>query len=234
MADALGIGPDMRLLDVGCGSGEFGRLAADRGATAAGVDAAAEMIELARGLLPAADLRVGTLERLPWADARFDVVTGFNAFQFAPALSAALAEARRVCRPGGRVVICNWGPIDDCDLVTVVRAVEHLQPGPPLVPRRPMGEPGVLEELAAAAGLAPRQAALVDVPYAPPDRDTMARGLLSAGNVAPAVEHSGVGEVRAAVLSAAAPFRRPDGSYLFRNTFRYLVSTNEPRGDVAS
>jgi ubiquinone/menaquinone biosynthesis C-methylase UbiE len=221
---ALEIGAGTRLLDVGCGSGEFCALAAERGAATAGIDAAPGMIELARGRLPAADLRIGTLERLPWPAAGFDVVTGFNAFQFAPDLVAALAEAGRVTRPGGHVVVCNWGPVPQCELVGVLRRIEHLRPEPPLVPRRPIGEPGELEELARAAGLRPDSATLVEVSYAAPDRATMLRGLLAAGNVAPAVAHSGAAAVRAALTAAAAPFRRPDGSYLFRNTFRCVIS----------
>jgi SAM-dependent methyltransferase len=229
VADATGIGPGTRVLDVACGSGEFALLAADRGAPVCGIDAATGMIDLARRLVPAADLRVGTLEELPWDDARFDVVTGFNAFQFAADMVGALAEAGRVTRPGGRVVICNWGPVGDCDLIPVVHSLADLQPGPPLVARRPIGDAGVLEELAASAGLVPQLGGLVDVPYAPPDRTTLMRGLLSAGNVLPAVEHSGEERVRSAIDEAAAPFRAADGSYLFRNTYRYLVTTPAPQ-----
>ena len=223
VATAADIGPGTRVLDVGCGSGEFARLAVDRGATVAGIDAAAQMIELARGLVREADLRIGSLERLPWADDTFDVVTGFNAFQFAPDLTAALAEAARVCRPAGRVAVCNWGPVVDCDLITLVRALDHLQPGPTLVPRRPLGEPGVLEELVCAAGLRPGHGALVSVPYQAPDPATLTRDVLSAGNTRPAVEHSGREVVGRMLLHAAAPFRRSDGSYLLSNTFRYLI-----------
>ena len=153
VADATGLRRGDRVLDVACGSGEFLAVAAERGATPAGIDAATGMIELARRAVPAADLRVGTLEDLPWADAAMDVVTGFNAFQFAPDIGAALGEARRVTRTGGQVVVCNWGPVPDCDLIAVVHALADLQPGPPLVARRPIGEPGVVEEMLAAAGL---------------------------------------------------------------------------------
>jgi SAM-dependent methyltransferase len=233
VAVAAGVGPGVRLLDVACGSGEFGRLTADRGAVVAGIDAATGMIELAGRLTPDADLRVGTLEALPWPDGAFDVVTGFNAYQFAPDLPAALAEAARVIRPGGRLAVCHWGPVDECELIAVGRGLEHLQPGPPLVPRRALGDPGVLEELVRAAGLRAGRGALVEVPYRAPDAATLVRDLLSAGNTLPAVEHSGRDAVRAALVRAATPFRRRDGSYLLRNTFRYVVGT-KPAGAAAS
>lgn len=84
VADATDIGSGTRLLDVACGSGEFAQRASERGAQVYGIDAAEAMIAVAATLAPGADLRVGTLESLPWPDAAFDVVTGFNAFQFAP------------------------------------------------------------------------------------------------------------------------------------------------------
>jgi ubiquinone/menaquinone biosynthesis C-methylase UbiE len=102
VALAAGIEAAVSLLDVG-GSGEFCELAAGRGARLSGSDAAAGLIEFARHRLPEADLRVGAIEDLPWPDTSFDVVTGINAFQFAPDFVAALAEARRVTRSGGRV-----------------------------------------------------------------------------------------------------------------------------------
>src|SRR5215218_10358959 len=68
VADATGIGAGTAVLDVGCGSGEFCRLAAARGAKVSGIDAAEGMIEIARRLVPGADLRVGAAERLPWGE----------------------------------------------------------------------------------------------------------------------------------------------------------------------
>jgi len=45
------------------------------------------------------------METLPWPDDAFDVVTGFNSFFFSADLVGALAEARRVARPGGEVAM---------------------------------------------------------------------------------------------------------------------------------
>src|SRR5919197_2566139 len=62
------IRPGTRVLDVGCGPGLFLRLAADRGATVTGIDAAPQSIELARERLPQADLTVGDMDPLPYPD----------------------------------------------------------------------------------------------------------------------------------------------------------------------
>jgi SAM-dependent methyltransferase len=120
LAEAAGIGPGTRVLDIGCGSGELCALAAERGAEVAGIDAAEGMIEIARRRVPGADLRVGPMEQLPWHDDTFDVATAVNALQFAADYVDALAEAARVVRPGGAVAICNWGPLEHRDLFAVM------------------------------------------------------------------------------------------------------------------
>jgi SAM-dependent methyltransferase len=213
------------VLDVGCGSGEFCRLAVARGASASGVDAAPGMIEVARRSAQNVDFRVGAMEQLPWEDGRFDVVTGFNAFQFAADFVGALVEARRVVRASGRVAICNWGRPDDNRLFDVMRPLRELlpRPDPRAVDLPPVGEPGVLEALAREAGLEPVCAGEVDVPFEAADDELLLRGLTSAGTAVAALEHVGEDVVRSALLAAAVSFRRPDGSYRFENRFRYVV-----------
>ena len=84
-------------------------------------------------------------------------------------------------------------------------------------------ESGALEELARAAGLDPVQEGKVDVPFEAPDQETLERALLAPGAAVPAIEHSGEQAVREAIREAAAPFRRPDGSYRFGNRFSYVM-----------
>jgi SAM-dependent methyltransferase len=198
IADAAAIGPRTRMLDVGCGTGELCALALDRGATVAGLDADAAMVELARGRAPAADLRVGRLETLPWEDDAFDVVTGVNAFQFADDVVAALEEASRVTRPGGVVAICNWSGRREVFDVT--------GPSAP----NPLREPGGIEDVARRAWLQPLDAREVDVPFVVPDAETLVRAFAA--------------DDREISPAAAARYRRPDGSYRFENTFRYVLA----------
>jgi SAM-dependent methyltransferase len=227
VADATGIGPGTRVLDIGCGSGEFCRLAAERGARASGIDAAEGMVEVARRLAPECDLRVGPMESLPWEDESFDVVTAFNALKFAADTGLAAAEARRVARAGGLVAVCVWGPREQNDLMRLTEALRGLQPPPPAgaTPAPPgLGEPGALEELLRGAGLEPHSAAWVDIPFEASDRETLERAMMTPGGVLAIIESAGEAAVRAAIARAAAPFRRPDGSYRFENRFRYAVA----------
>ena len=228
VAAATEIGAGTRVLDVGCGSGEFCRLAADRGATVSGIDAAEGMIEIARRRTPDADLRVGGMELLPWDDDSFDVTTGFNSFQFAADVVAALVDAKRVTRPGGCVAICHWGRPEDNELFAVIGAVRELQPPPPPGSPPPgpptLGEPGALEEVAERAGLRPLRSEEIDLLFEAPDRQKLERAMLAPGAILPAIEYSGEERVRAAVTEAAAPFRQADGSYRFANRFRFLIA----------
>ena len=228
VARAAGVGTGTSVLDVACGSGEFCSLAGRLGARVSGIDAAAGLIAFARRRALGADLRVGPMEQLPWPAATFDTVTGFNAFQFAADYLAALAEARRVTKPGGRVVICNWGRVEDRDVQEMFETLRQASPGrPPGMPPYdppPIGEPGVLEELAEQAGLRPESAGQVEVPYHFADRATLERALLAftpAYSIAPMDAEQAV---RAAVDGPAERFRRTDGSYRFDNLFRYLIA----------
>lgn len=226
VAERLGLGDGSEVLDVGCGSGAFLRLAADRGATVTGLDASEALVEIARARVPGADIRVGDLEALPFDANVFDVATGFNSFQFATDMTTALREAARVVRHGGRVVVQVWGRAGRCDLTALLAVVGPLLPSPP--PSGPGGralcEPGVLEELAMAAGLTPVETGDIVFDFVYPDDETMLATQLSAGLVALAARIAGEETVRTAIASALARFRTADGSYRLTNEWHYLIA----------
>src|SRR4051812_42830626 len=73
--DRLGVGRGTRLLDVACGSGFAAGEASRRGASVAGLDASAALIEIASARTPTGDFRVGDMFALPFEDGSFDAVT---------------------------------------------------------------------------------------------------------------------------------------------------------------
>src|ERR1700694_3999951 len=101
--DKTNVGRGTRLLDIGCGTGMAAQLAAKLGAHVSGMDASEAELVIARERVPNGDFRCGEMEELPYADASFDVVTGFHALQFADDPLHALRQARRVVKPGGYV-----------------------------------------------------------------------------------------------------------------------------------
>ncbi len=78
MHHRLAVSDGDRLIDVACGAGLAIELASALGATCAGIDASPRLIAIARDRSPQADVRVGDMHAMPWADASFDVATSFR------------------------------------------------------------------------------------------------------------------------------------------------------------
>jgi SAM-dependent methyltransferase len=96
-----------RILDAGCGSGPLFAALRDRGAVVTGFDKSARMVELARRRLgDNADLQVAELgSPLPFDDDTFDDVTASLVLHYLQDWGPALAELRRVLKPGGRLIV---------------------------------------------------------------------------------------------------------------------------------
>jgi SAM-dependent methyltransferase len=216
VADATGVGPGSRVLDVGCGSGELLASLAQLGAAPAGIDPAPGMVELARARVPEADVRLGSFEHLPWPDGSFDVVTAVNALQFADDTLNALAECVRVVRPGGRVAVANWAEGERNDLDRIEAAVANAAGEEPL-PDGDLRQPGGLERLLGDGGLDVVAGGLVELPWEVPDDDTLVRGVLMGEDPAT------VAATAPTVLAAARPFRTATGGFRLVNAFRYGV-----------
>lgn len=105
------------LLDVGTGTGRILELYGERGVQAVGVDLSHEMLSVARANLARSGLsnvyvRHSDMYRLPWPAPAFDAITFHQVLHFADDPPAAIAEAARVMRPGGRLVIVDFAPHD--------------------------------------------------------------------------------------------------------------------------
>lgn len=222
----IGVGPGTALLDVGCGSGMFCALAAERGAVVSGFDASSHLLAIARERTPRSEFRVGEMEALPYPDNTFDAVTGLNSFQYAANPVRALRDAQRVARSGAFVAMAVWGRKEDCEAAAYLAALRAVMPPPPPGAPGPfaLSEDGGLRALVVEAGLRPVVTEDVSCPFVYPDAPTALRGLLSAGPAIRAIRHSGEERVREATLQAIAPFRKSSGAYRMENRFRYLIA----------
>jgi len=223
----IGIGLGHAVLDLGCGAGTFCRLAAGDGARVTGIDAAPALVAIARERVSDGRFDVGDIQSLPYEDRVFDRVTAFNSLQFVPEPSTALAEIRRVTKPGARVYILVWGRQEHTELVAVMKALH------PLAPRRPQGSPGafalsaagLLEDLVTRSGLTPEEAGYLELPYEYPDHATMVRAQCSSAPAVLAARTSGEARVRDAITSSLLPYRTEAGGYRIQTEYRYLTAT---------
>jgi SAM-dependent methyltransferase len=108
--DALALGADDHLLELGCGGGLLLRDALDGGARATGVDHSEEMVALAGERAPGAEVVLAKAERLPFAADTFSAVAMSVVFFFLDDPAAVLRECARVLRPGGRIAVYTTGP----------------------------------------------------------------------------------------------------------------------------
>jgi O-antigen/teichoic acid export membrane protein/SAM-dependent methyltransferase len=103
---------DGPILEVGCGTGGLLVAATCRGLTIEGVDIASRWLVIARRRLEdralSVRLTVASAERLPWPDASFATVVADSLIEHCDDPAVALAEWRRVLRPGGRLLL--WSP----------------------------------------------------------------------------------------------------------------------------
>jgi ubiquinone/menaquinone biosynthesis C-methylase UbiE/DNA-binding transcriptional ArsR family regulator len=115
LLEVFGDQPPRSLLDIGTGTGRILQLMAPKIGFGLGVDLSREMLAVARANLDRTSLRncqvrQGDMYHLPLPDGSFDAATLHNVLRFADDPGAALAEAARVLRPGGRLVVVDFAP----------------------------------------------------------------------------------------------------------------------------
>jgi ubiquinone/menaquinone biosynthesis C-methylase UbiE len=106
--EALQLGAEDRVLDLGCGTGAASRSAASVAASVVGIDLSPEMIRQARELasgLANVHFEIADSEHLPFEDGAFTAVVCSNSFHHYPDPGRAVREMTRVLAPGGRLVL---------------------------------------------------------------------------------------------------------------------------------
>ena len=160
VADAAGIAPGNRVLDVACGTGVLARSVADRvGPTGSviGLDVNENMLSVARTKAPEIDWRTGNAEELPFNSKEFDVVVCQFALMFFRDRVAALREMARVLKPNGRLALAVWGPLNDspgyAEMTELLRRLFGNEAAAALEAPFELGNKSVLDHLFTEAGL---------------------------------------------------------------------------------
>lgn len=215
-----------RVLDVGAGTGETLALARFRGAEVAGVDPAADLLEIARQRLPSADLRRGDMESLPFADDSFDAVTFVNSLMYGENEGRALREARRVLVPDGRLSVAVWADPEASEFRHIMQALRDVLPDPPQGDGPfVLSGPGALEDVLEASGFVPVEEREVPTPWTFVDRDHYLKAIIGTGPGQGVLRQVGIETVTEAVATAGDAFLKADGSYQLDNTFRVVAAT---------
>ncbi len=143
------IEPGARVLDVACGAGQTAIPLSRAGAKVTGVDIATNLIEQARARARAENLDArfdeGDAEMLPYEDGSFDIVVSLIGAMFAPRPERVAAELKRVCRPGGKIIMGNWTPTGFVGQMFKIHG-KHVPPPAIMAPPVKWGEEETVRE----------------------------------------------------------------------------------------
>src|SRR3954470_6736583 len=114
LAEACDVKWDERVLDIAAGNGNATLAAARRGGRVTSTDYVPSLLDRGAERAKAERLNVtfqpADAEALPFEDQSFDVILSTFGAMFSPDHNRVAVEMARVCRPGGRIGLCNWTP----------------------------------------------------------------------------------------------------------------------------
>ena len=211
-------------LDVGCGTGLFCQMAANRGARVSGLEASETTLKIANERVPNGSFVLGDMANLPFEDYSFDIVTGMDAFQIHKDPNLVLDEATRVTKRGGRLVIGVFGKPEDCGTMDYIHEIVSLANIPYNFDPFTFSGDGELEAFAREAGLTPLTNETVDAAWIYPDEETMLFGLLSPGIAVMAIQNYGMDIVKDTIRKTMAPYKTSSKGYYVPNKKRFLMT----------
>lgn len=222
----LNLNEDHSVLDAGCGSGLFTTMAAKTGAKLIGIDAAPGLLEVARRRNPGINFLEEDLEAMPFADNSFDVVAGFNSFQYAGSFESALVEAKRVLKSGGRLVLAIWAKPALSDATNILKAIGTLLP--PLPPDHPgpfaLSEDGKIEGTLEKNGIKLHSRTVVACPFNYASLEDGVKSFMGTGPAAAAINHTKDKKlVEDTIAKALKEFNTADGLHFLQNHFLVFV-----------
>ena len=156
--DAVDPHPGERVLDLAAGTGTSSQPFADAGAVVVPCDFSLGMLQVGKAAKPALPFTAGDGTRLPFADATFDAVTISFGLRNIVDPAAGLAEMRRVTKPGGRLVVCEFSHPANRAFRTVY--MEYLMKTLPKVARAVSSSPDAYVYLAESIRAWPDQEGL--------------------------------------------------------------------------
>ncbi|MGH3332393.1 MAG: demethylmenaquinone methyltransferase [Nocardioidaceae bacterium] len=158
VVDAVDPSPGEKVLDLAAGTGTSSQPFADRGAQVVPCDFSIGMLRVGKSAKPHLSFTAGDGTRLPFADDTFDAVTISFGLRNIVDTDAGLREMRRVTRPGGRLVVCEFSHPTWAPFRTVY--IEYLMKALPSIARAVSSSPDAYVYLAESIRAWPDQPAL--------------------------------------------------------------------------
>lgn len=223
----LNLSESVSLLDAGCGAGFFCSMATKAGAHVTGIDAAPGLLEVARNRNANSVFLEADLEDLPFGNEAFDVVTGFNSFQYAGSFENALLQAKSVLKSGGRLVIGLWDKPENSDATNVLKAIGALLPPPSPGTPGPfaLSEDGKVENILLKMDMKLKYIGKVPCPFIYHNVTEGVKSFMATGPAAAAVNHTrNKILVEDTIAGALQPFRVTEDTYFLQNHFLVFVA----------
>ncbi len=221
--DQLGVGEGTAYLDVACGSGLAANVAARRGASVSGLDAASTLINIAQARTPQGDFHVGDMFALPFDDDRFDVVTSFNGIW--NGCDEALLEVGRVLTADGQLGMTFWGPYERMGLLPYFMKIMEHSPESHQSATMELGETGdVVETMLKRTKFEIQDRGTVEVTNEWPDVETAVRALAAAGPSIPAIESVGYDTFCEVLRDLVSPLNDPHTGVRISSDFGWVTA----------
>ena len=181
VVEAVDARPGEQVLDLAAGTGTSSEPFAARGAVVVPCDFSLGMLAVGKRARPALPFTAGDATRLPFADDTFDAVTISFGLRNVVDPVAGLREMRRVTRPGGRLVVCEFSHPTYAPFRTVY--LEYLMKALPAIARGVSSSPDAYVYLAESIRAWPDQAGLAamlaDAGWASPEWRNLSGGIVA-------------------------------------------------------
>lgn len=224
--EQLALTEEDMLLDAGCGSGLFSYMAISAGAHVTGIDAAPGLLHVARERNPGHNFLEEDLEAMPFTANYFHYVAGFNSFQYAGNFTAALAEAKRVLKEGGRLVIGIWDKPELSDATNVLKAISALLPPPPPGTPGPfaLSEDGAIEKIMETLHMKMVYKTRVSCPFLYNSLGDGIKSFMGTGPAAAALNYASKKHVEQTIADALQPYHLTEDLYHLQNNFLLFIA----------
>ncbi len=224
--EQLNVNEDSSLLDAGCGSGLFSHMAISTGAHVIGIDAAPGLLHVARERNPGNNFLEEDLEAMPFTPESFDVVAGFNSFQYAGNVTAAIAEAKRVLKKGGRLIIGIWDMPQFSDAPNVLKAIGVLLPPPPPGTPGPfaLSEDGKMESILQSIDMKMVYKTKVSCPFLYHSLGDGIKSFMGTGPAAAAMNYASKKMVEQTITDSLQPYHLTEDLYHLQNSFLLFIA----------